>query len=232
MDSVYIPIKLESAPAIGGMVPYSSVDWPGVLCAVVFISGCPWRCSYCHNPHLQDRHHTMRWTDITDFLAQRSGLLEGVVFSGGEPCSEPQLDSMIRTVRQMGFKVGLHTAGIYPARLARILPVLDWIGLDIKAPEGRYDDITGRKHSSLSALTSLELLLNSDVPFECRTTWDRALFDEQALCQLGSDLAQRGVKAFSLQYMRHYNWARAGQALSSDMLNQLAQQFTHFTVRQ
>ena len=37
---------------VGGLVPLTSIDFPGELAAVVFTQGCPWRCVYCHNPEL------------------------------------------------------------------------------------------------------------------------------------------------------------------------------------
>ena len=40
---------------VGGVTPFSATDYPGKLAAVVFVQGCPWRCGYCHNPHLQPR---------------------------------------------------------------------------------------------------------------------------------------------------------------------------------
>jgi pyruvate formate lyase activating enzyme len=89
----------KKAPAVGGVVPFSSVDWLGQLAAVIFIAGCPWNCRYCHNPHLQVRERRFDWRAVCAFLRSRRGLLDGIVFSGGEPLSEPRLPSMIRTVK-------------------------------------------------------------------------------------------------------------------------------------
>ena len=121
---------------VGGLTPFTSIDYPGQLAAVVFVQGCPWRCGYCHNPHLQPRGQPAgpRWGEVLAFLRQRAGLLDAVVFSGGEPTLDPALPQAIAEVRALGFKVGLHSAGIYPQRLQAVLPLVDWVGLDIKAP--------------------------------------------------------------------------------------------------
>ncbi len=78
-------------PVIGGLIPFSSVDYPGKLACVVFLAGCPWRCSYCHNPHLLSRKRhagAPGWADTLLWLRTRLHLLDAVVFSGGEPLSE------------------------------------------------------------------------------------------------------------------------------------------------
>lgn len=156
---------------VGGFVPFTTVDFPGRLAAVVFCQGCAWRCSYCHNPHLQPFDGgTLAWAEVCEELAQRRGFLEAVVFSGGEPTAQAALADAVRDVRAMGFLVGLHTAGIVPARLAALLPLLDWVGLDIKAPlDARYGGVTGRGGSEGPARQSLAALLASGVPFELRT---------------------------------------------------------------
>src|SRR3546814_16635953 len=73
-------------PSIGGIVPYSSVDWPGTLACVVFIAGCPWRCGYCHNPHLQVRTGHYDWKAVLEFLGGRQGLLDAEI--GRASCRE------------------------------------------------------------------------------------------------------------------------------------------------
>lgn len=189
-------------PAVAGLVPFSSVDWPGHLSAVVFIGGCPWRCGYCHNPHLQSRRAQYHWPALCSWLETRRGLLDAVVFSGGEPLSERMLPQMIAAVRAMGFKVALHTAGIYPSRLAEILPDLNWVGLDIKTHAKGHDALTGRERSHAPTAASLELMLESGVPFECRTTWSPAWLSEAELLALAQDLAARGVVQYAVQNYR------------------------------
>ena len=146
------------------------------------------------------------------FLATRQGLLDAVVFSGGEPLSEPRLPAMIRDARRMGFRIGLHTAGIYPLRLADALRHLDWVGLDIKADAQGYDDITGRRESQRPAQACLTLLLASGVDFECRITWHPDWLDETRLLALARELARRGVRRFAVQNARNSRRRRRPRA--------------------
>jgi pyruvate formate lyase activating enzyme len=160
---------------VGGVVAFTTVDFPGRLAAVVFCQGCPWRCGYCHNPHLQDfRPGTISWLKVRSFLIERQGLLEAVVFSGGEPLAQPALAAAMKEVRELGFKVGLHTAGSHVRRLEQVIPLLDWVGLDIKAPAARYREITGAGGAS-PAYRCLGMLIAAGVPYQVRTTLDARL---------------------------------------------------------
>jgi len=165
------PVAAESL-RVGGLVPLTSIDYPGELAAVVFTQGCPWRCVYCHNPELLPARGDVEipWSQIVEFLDSRRGLLDAVVFSGGEPTSQPALPQAIKQVRAMGFKVGLHSAGSYPRKLEKLLPLLDWIGLDVKAKQAGYDLITRTRDSGEAAWRSVELVLASGVNHQFRIT--------------------------------------------------------------
>lgn len=199
---------------LGGLVPLTTIDFPGRLAAVVFCQGCPWRCGYCQNPHLLpvSTGREIGWGRVRDFLERRRGLLDAVVFSGGEPTAQPALEAALVQVKALGFEVGLHTAGIYPQRLARLLersssagPRVDWIGLDAKGPLERYEAITGVRGAGARFRRSLDLVLESDIAYEVRTTlYDGAVPEE--LLGFARWLAERGV--------RHYVWqARRGVGL-------------------
>jgi pyruvate formate lyase activating enzyme len=189
---------------VGGFIPLSASDWPGMLVAVVFCQGCPWRCRYCHNPHLipARREDELEWEQIIEFLRRRRGLLDGVVFSGGEPTLQRDLPDAMQEVRELGFKVGLHTSGSYPRRLAELLPLVDWVGMDIKAPLQDYPSITGVPDSGRQAFSSLEEILRSGAEHEIRTTVHPALLTSEQLAQLACDMAKLGVKKHVFQKFR------------------------------
>lgn len=164
---------------IGGLTPCTTIDYPGELAAVIFCRGCPWRCSYCHNRYLQDARKagTIAWDDLSRILEKRRALLDAVVFSGGEPTMQPGLPNAALEFQHMGFKVGLHTAGPWPERLLDCLPYLDWVGMDIKAPFEEYEAITGIPGSGEAARASAELLRQSGVRHQFRTTLDPFLLE-------------------------------------------------------
>lgn len=227
---------------IGGVAPYSSSDYPGQLAAVIFIQGCPWRCAYCHNPHLQPRRldHAHDWADVLQLLQRRIGLLDGVVFSGGEPTIDPFLTLAVHQVKDMGFKVGMHTAGMYPQRLQALLPLLDWLGLDIKTDFQAYDALTGVKNSHLGPQRCLHLLQHSQLSYECRTTIHPALHSPETILTLAQQLKQYKVEHFALQVFRPQGCQNTalnatGQAMidypSHALCQQLGELFPQFTLR-
>ncbi|MEI6492185.1 MAG: anaerobic ribonucleoside-triphosphate reductase activating protein [Verrucomicrobiota bacterium] len=189
---------------VGGFVPFTTVDYPGHLAAVIFCQGCVWRCRYCHNPHLRAfGEGRWNWEEILTLLAERKDFLEAVVFSGGEPTAQPSLPGAIRAVKDLGFKIGLHTAGIFPEAFAEALPLVDWVGLDVKAPfDERYERITRRKPSFQAPAESLRLLLASGVNYELRTTVHPDLVTPVDLADISSTLESLGASPTKIQPFR------------------------------
>jgi pyruvate formate lyase activating enzyme len=229
-----------AALRVGGLAPLSATDFPGALAAVVFCQGCPWRCGYCHNPPLLERRgaRELAWPAVLEFLERRRGLLDAVVFSGGEPTVQHALPGAMRAARALGFRIGLHTAGMAPRRLAEVLPLADWVGMDIKAPFDEYPSITGVRGSGNAARESARLLAASGVAHEFRTTVHSALLPEAALARLAVALAELGARNYVLQQFRAKGCATPALAATNgpdlpgpDLRSLLAWLFHSFSVR-
>ena len=166
MDTVSETLLSANHLRIGGITPLTTIDFPGRLAAVLYGQGCPWRCGYCHNPELLDATTpaTVPWPEVLAFLQSRQGLLDGVVFSGGEPTLQAALPAALAQVRALGFQTALHTGGMYPERLQALLPLLDWVGLDIKGPLHAYDAITGDPGRGKRAWETLQLAVKRGIP--------------------------------------------------------------------
>ena len=176
---------------IGDVEQFSIVDFPDKIAAVAFLQGCPWRCPFCYNTSLQKigAQPESDWTfeKFLTFLKKRRNVLDGVVFSGGEPLVHNDLYEAISAVKNLGYAVGLHTGGYRPEALLKVLPLLDWVGLDIKAPleKERYKQITG-----------------GVVDFECRTTCDPRMLSKDDIYQIAETLQKAGVKKYYIQKYR------------------------------
>lgn len=201
-----VALRPTSADAlvVAGLTRLSTCDWPGRLVATVFLQGCPWRCTYCHNADLQPPRGAgaATWTQVRHLLSRRQGMLDGVVFSGGEPTMQRGLGEAAAEVRELGFGVGLHTAGAYPGRLRDVLAWVDWVGLDVKALPAGYRAVTGVSSAAQKAYESLRVVVASGVAYEVRVTVDPSVHSDSGVRELVDDLQQSGVSRIVLQEMR------------------------------
>lgn len=190
---------------IAGLTPMSTVDWPGRFVATVWAQGCPWACPYCHNHAIIDPRipGVVGWESVEQLLARRKGLLDGVVFSGGEALRQVSLPDAMRRVRDRGFQVGLHTAGPYPRRLAEVLDagLVDWVGLDVKAMPENYAGVAGRQGAGERAWESLGILMDHpEVDHEVRLT----VFPDGPVdgLRVARAVKAAGARVFALQQAR------------------------------
>ena len=223
---------------LGGFVPFSTSDYPSQLSAVLFCQGCPWRCRYCHNPHLQQKADSgaIDFGEVLKFLDSRQGLLDAVVFSGGEPTYQSGLRLAIEQVRSLSFKIGLHTAGTDLSRFKEVLPLLDWVGLDIKTGRLNYPQLTGVAGSGSNPYAALELLVDSDLDYEVRTTFHPLLMGRSQLLEICNDLSGMGVRNYSLQYFRKtgcqdQELLEMYEELDQDLLEEIGSRFKSFIYR-
>ncbi len=200
---------------IGGFVPTSTIDFPGKLAAVIFTQGCPWRCHYCHNPDLAlgQAKSPYDWDGVKQILERRKSLLDGVVISGGEPLIQKDLVDVLKQIKGMGLETALHTGGAMVNRFKETIPYLDWVGYDIKAEQLAYSSITQVDGSGEQAFAGLQVLLDSGVDYEVRTTVHWSLMSPDELLSLSETLADLGVTNYVVQI------ARDGGNLSKELLS-------------
>lgn len=191
--------------AIAGLIPFSATDWPGQLTATVFTTGCPWACVYCHNPALQDPRGqtTSTMAEVLELAAARRRLLDGVVFSGGEPTMHRGLPDAIRAVRaaEPTFGIGLHTCGYLPERIRSLVEdpstCPDWIGLDVKGlPDDLPEVVRCTPAGARRSWQSLDYLAGianaGKIDLQVRTTlWHGSILEEH-LPELTRRVEERG----------------------------------------
>ncbi|MDD3397790.1 MAG: anaerobic ribonucleoside-triphosphate reductase activating protein [Clostridia bacterium] len=186
---------------VGGFLKQSFIDYPGTICAVIFTSGCNFKCWYCHNSQLINDASSSQISlaEIYDFLKSRKKFLEGVVISGGEPTLQADLKEVARAIKQLGYKVKLDTNGSNPQVLQSLLDenLIDYVAMDIKTCLRNYNEIINTyKDFSDELKKSIEIIKNSKVDYEFRTTFspDISLGDIKEIADLAKD-----SKAFYLQ---------------------------------
>ena len=158
---------------IAGLLKTSLLDFPEHISCVVFTQGCNLRCPYCQNPELVEMEGNLMPKDMFfDFLKTRKKVLEGVVITGGEPLLQKDLKEFILKVKELGFKVKLDTNGCFPERLKELIleGIIDYIAMDVKAPLEKYSEIAGVNVDSKLIKKSIEIIKNSGITYEFRTT--------------------------------------------------------------
>lgn len=184
---------------IGGVQKTSLLDFPDKISAIVFTQGCNFRCGYCHNPELIVLRNEPAWTKagFLEFLISRKGKLDGVVITGGEPCLQNDLIDFIKEIKAMGFLVKLDTNGTFPDRLQECLPYLDYIAMDIKAPLHKYSEITKLNINTDKIEKSINLIMNSGIDYEFRTTVVKSQLTFEDFEDIGKLI--KGAKKYYLQ---------------------------------
>ena len=160
--------------ALVGLDKMSLLDYEDKISCVLFYKACNFRCPFCHNGlTVLEAEDEFLFEAVLEYLRSRIGLLDAVVFTGGEPTLEPNLKEHIKKVKELGFLIKLDTNGTNPIILKDLIDshLLDYIAMDIKNSEEKYPLTTGVKHVDMDAIKeSIHIIMNSGVPYEFRTT--------------------------------------------------------------
>lgn len=176
---------------IQGFQKTTLLDFPGHVAATVFFGGCNFRCPFCHNGNLVLNPGTdpaFSSQEILAFLQKRQGILEGVCITGGEPTLQPGLSDFLRAIKDLGLRVKLDTNGYRPKVLQSLLEqeLLDYVAMDIKGAPEDYSAICGLDSMELDRIqASVQLLKDSSIPYEFRTTVVRELHNASSFEAIG-----------------------------------------------
>jgi pyruvate formate lyase activating enzyme len=173
---------------IAGLQKMTLLDFPGRVACTVFLPGCNFRCPYCHNSGLiaGGNRDGMTEEELLSFLKGRRGLLDGVCITGGEPTLSPGLPRLLEEIRALGFAVKLDTNGSRPDVLEAVLPLVDYVAMDVKSSPDGYGAAIGLEKPPMGAIEdSLRLLMNSGKDYELRITLVQELHGNEEITRLG-----------------------------------------------
>lgn len=194
-----------------GIVDNSTIDYPGKLCAVVYLCGCPLRCPWCHNKNiLNNDPNFCKKVSIQTIVNKinKNYLVEAVCLTGGEPLMSKESINLILELKKTGKLVKLDTNLCYPDSLDSIIGVLDFISVDIKTSLDRYSEVTGVSDPKIvnNIKESLNILKRSKLPKEARTTIVPKLNDKKEIIeQICKDIKDIGFDYYTLQQFRGKN---------------------------
>ncbi len=189
-------------PRILGLQKTCMVDFPPYLSCTVFISGCNFRCGFCHNADLVNDSKDLQEIseeEIFEFLEKRKNVLDGVCITGGEPTLYSNLKGFIKKIKEIGYKVKLDTNGTDPKLLKELIDgkLLDFIAMDIKSSKEKYNLSSGVKVDMDKLQESIDLIRNSGLDYEFRSTIHPKIIDSEDIVKIGEWL--KGSKKYSLQ---------------------------------
>ena len=191
---------------IHGLNKTTLLDYPEHLACTVFSGHCNFRCPFCQNGDLvlcPDSQPVIPEEEFFEFLESRKKRLEGVAITGGEPTVDKGLKDFIIKIKDMGLKVKLDTNGSNPAIVKDLLDnsLLDYIAMDIKTSLSDYPRVAGLDNMDLEAIkTSVDMIMNSGIDYEFRTTVCRELHDEKTFLEIADWI--KGCRAYFLQSYR------------------------------
>ena len=184
-----------------GLDKMSLLDYEDRVSCVLFAKPCNFRCPFCHNGDLVlEAELVIPWADIIEYLNKRKGLIDAVVFSGGEPTLMPDLKEKIIEVKNMGFEIKLDTNGTRPEIVKDLIDnnLIDYVAMDIKNEPKLYAGTCGRDAVELDKIKeTVSLLMNSGIAYEFRTTLVKEFHENTDFNEIGKMI--EGARKIYLQ---------------------------------
>lgn len=203
---------------IGGLQKLTLIDYPGKLACTVFLVGCNFRCPWCYSselvlPEKIEAQPKISQKEFFNFLKERKGLIEGVVICGGEPTINKELPQFCKKIKKLGYAIKLDTNGSNPKMLKDLIDkkLLDYVAMDIKVPLGakiqnskckmkNYDKATGVKVDLKKIKRSIEIIKNSGLDYEFRTTLIPQIHTKEDILRIAREISP--AKRYYLQNFR------------------------------
>lgn len=197
---------------IGGLQKLSLQDYPDHVAAIIFTSGCNFRCHFCHNPQLVvpdcdgavnlKGHSSISEDGLFGFLRAHAGKLEAAVITGGEPTIHSDLPEFIKKIKNLGYLVKLDTNGTNPNMLEFLFKnkLLDYTAMDIKASLPKYKQVVGTAVSLSNLKKSIKMIMKSNIPYEFRTTVVPEFHQAEDISKMGEQI--QGADKWYLQKFR------------------------------
>jgi len=188
---------------IGGLQKTSLLDYPNILSAIIWTTGCNFRCPFCYNKQLVfGKTQIIPEKTILLFLEKRKDVLEGLSISGGEPLLQEDIVDFIEKVKKLNYLIKIDTNGAFPEKLKELIDkkLVDYVSMDVKAPKEKYEQLVGVKTDISKIEQSIELIKNEAPDYEFKTTAVPSMLNKKDIVEIAKWL---GVsKQFYLQQFK------------------------------
>ncbi len=184
---------------IAGLRSFSLVDYPGRPSAVVFTSGCNFRCPWCHNWKIAYGEESLDDNMENVKMALRGKIrkrVDAICVTGGEPTIHSDLPKFVEFLKSLGYLVKVDTNGSNPNMVKDMLEIANYFAVDIKSRPEKYPLLTGIDINIWEKVEkTVEILREYKVSYELRMTYVPGLSDEKDVDFL-SEFSENGENVF------------------------------------
>jgi pyruvate formate lyase activating enzyme len=188
---------------IGGIQKTSLLDYPDEVSAIIWTIGCNFRCPFCYNTDIVlGNAKSIPTKEVFSFLEKRKKLLDGLVITGGEPLLQEDIFKFCEKVKELSYLIKIDTNGTFPKKLKELIDnnLIDYVAMDIKAPKKKYQNLTNVKVNIKKIEESINVLKNSKIDYEFRTTFVPELLTKKDIIDIAKWL--KNSKKFYLQQFK------------------------------
>ena len=183
-----------------GEIIVSSLEYPEKMSLVIFTGGCTLRCPYCHNPEILNGGRSVNIAEIINEIENSMDFIDSVVITGGEPLMQyVDVEKIFKYCKKKGLKTKLDTNGCFPLRLEKIVKLIDYVALDVKAPFDKYEEVIGSPIGN-EVKKSMEACIKAGVYIECRTTYVPYLLEMDDIVEIAKNIS---ADIYTLQQFRN-----------------------------
>jgi len=189
---------------IGGLQKTSLLDYPEQVSSIIWTVGCDFRCPFCYNKDLVlGKVELISEEELFSFLKKRKNMLDGLVISGGEPLIQKDISEFTKKVKKLGYLIKIDTNGMHPKKLKELIDnkLVDYISMDVKAPREKYELLTNIKTDLKKIESSIEIIKNSDIDYEFKTTFVPDLLTQEDIIKISKWI--KGSKKYYLQQFKN-----------------------------
>ena len=217
VENAIVASNTQSMPLLFyRMERLSARAWPGRLAMVLHVTGCNFRCPGCQQRSrimLPEEARLLDPGSIREEIDRRSGFVDGIVITGGEPFLQNGLISFLRDLKDKHIPVRIKTNGLFPDPLACCLQegLVQEVSLEIRNDLQHYAASAGLKSFDPGPLTrSLKLLGNAEI------SWDAVLEVDDSWFQ-DSDPGQLAALLADADHIRVINHKRTEQCVDPNL---------------
>jgi len=176
---------------IAGFVKTTSLDWEGRYSCKIMMSGCNLDCPYC-NQRFDAITEYINQESIFDYIDSNSDFLTGIVISGGEPTSSPDLYALLKELHKRRIPIRLDTNGTAPEILDDLIgaKMVACICMNLMAPldNETYSLVAGKRIDVSTIKRSISVIRDSKIDNIFRTVAIPGIITENSIANIAKEI--------------------------------------------